>query len=213
MSVIIPANVPFSVMYDQLIPYLPGAEKPLIDSQLRKALREFMRRTTLCRETFQWYTQAPALPTYKLLPAYGEVSSTIGVWIDEDLKPLPVATEERRVPADPAKPRGWFSTVLDYINLYPEPDGEYLITASSVVTLRQDAVSFPEVIYDHHAEAVAAGVLALMYGMPGKPWTQQAAAQAAGRMFAGEIRTLRGSLRDGGQPNQSTFVAARKFGA
>lgn len=212
MSVIIPANVPFSKLYDQVLPYLPGAETPIVDSQIRKAVREFMRRTTLIRETFQWYTQFPSLPTYKLLPGYGEVSSTIGVWIDEDLKPLPVATEDRRPPREPGKPVGWFSTVLDYINLYPEPDAEYLITCSSVVTLRQDAVSFPEVIFDHHAEAIAAGVISAMCSMPGKPWTQPTAAQQAGRMFAGEIRTLRGSLRDGGQPNQSTFTAARKFG-
>lgn len=219
MSAVLPTLVPFSALYDQVLPYLPAAELPLVDAQIRKALREFMRRTTITRETFDWYTDPmAATPTYWLKPSLGEVSSIIGVWISEDpasgqWHPLPPVPEERRIIRARGKPEGWYTTALDYLTLYPEPDAAYLMRATAVVTLKQTDTFFPDYILSHHAEAIGAGVLALMYGMPGKPWTQQTAAQQAGRAFAGEIRTLRGSLRDGGQPNQSTFIAARKFGA
>ena len=78
--------------------------------------------------------------------------------------------------------------------------------------LTQAAVVMPEEMITHYAEPLSAGVLAAMMGMPGKPWTQTQAAREYGRLFSGAIRTERGKLRDGGQPNQSTFIAARKFG-
>jgi hypothetical protein len=211
----VPVFVPFSDLYDQVLPYLPGAEPPLVDSQIRKALREFMRRTTISREIFEWDTAAIPTPTYHLIPSYGEVSSIIGVWLMENgsAKPLPPVPEDRRVLREPGRPEGWYTTALDYVTLHPQPDGVYPMRAEAVVTLAQDSTHFPDYILRHHAEAICAGVLSLMYGMPGKPWTQAQSAAQAGRAFAGEIRTLRGSLRDGGQPNQSTFIAARKFGA
>ena len=211
----VPVLVPFSDLYDQVLPYLPGAETPLVDAQIRKALREFMRRTTINREIFEWDTAAAQAPTYHLIPSNGEVSSIIGVWLleNDQYRQLPPVPEERRVIRDPGRPEGWYTTALDYLTIHPAPNDVYSLRAEGVVTLLQTSTHFPDYILRHHAEAICAGVLALMYGMPGKPWTQQQAAAQAGRIFAGEIRTLRGSLRDGGQPNQSTFIAARKFGA
>ena len=56
------------------------------------------------------------------------------------------------------------------------------------------------------------GTLSMMYGMAGKPWTSTKGAQEAGRGFSQEIKSIRGRLRDGGQPNQSTFSPLFKFG-
>ena len=211
------ANVPFSTLYDQVIPYLPGAETGLVDAQIRKALREFMRRTTITRETFNFNTVVGA-DTYQLIPSFGEVSSIIEVRTgpvggEVSHMPLPVIPEEKRCQRDPGPPIAWHTTALDYLTIYPMPDDLYPFSVIAVVTLAQNSTDYPDYIQRHHAEAVASGVLSLMYSMPGKPWSQPQAAAAAGRMFNGEIRTLRGSLRDGGQPNQSTFRGAYKFGA
>lgn len=205
------ANVPFSALYDQILPYLPGAEKPIVDSQIRKVAREFLKRTTLVREAFVFDTTA-GVSTYLLTPSFGQVSSILDVWVDTTVKLSPVP-EHKRAPADAKKPDGWFTLIPHLLNLYPQPDAVYPITCNAVVTLNQTDTGIPEEVVNQHAEALAAGVLAAMFGMPGKPWTQAQSAKESGRIYSGVIKTLRGQLRDGGQPNQSTFQPIARFGA
>jgi hypothetical protein len=205
------ANVALNTMYSQILPYLPGAETPLVDLQLRKVLREFMKRTTIYRETFMFNT-TPGVSTYKLVPVFGQVSSIIDAWGDNGKTLMRAIPEERRVPIEARKPYGWFSQVPDYVTFYPTPDAAYPIMVSAAIMLQLTDNEYPEEILHHHAEVVAAGVLAAMYGMPGKPWTQSKAAVDAGRMFGRGINTIRAKLRDGGQPNQSTFRGIVPFG-
>lgn len=204
--------VPFSALYDYIIPYVPGVEKPIVDSQIRKATREFMKRTTLFRETFSFPT-IPGTSTYQLVPTFGQVASVIQAWIDTDMHDLKPAVEHKRPPVGARKPEAWFTTIPDMLTLYAQPDAVYTITVNAVVTLKIIDTELPRALALHHAEALSAGVLALLYSMPGKPWTQSDAAREAGRIYAGAINTIRASLRDGGQPNQSTFIGAAKFGA
>lgn len=208
------ANVPFSTLYDQVLPYLPSAEPAIVDSQIRKVLREFMKRTTIIRQTFAFSSVAP-IDVYQLVPTFGQVSSVLRVYIGTapDLVQLPVVPEESLRPAEDAKPRGWYTMLPHLLTLYPRPDATYDITVEAVVTLKQDDVDFPEELYLQYGEAIACGVLALMYSMPGKPWTQAQAAKESGRLYSGMIKTIRATLRDGGQPNQSTFQGIARFGA
>jgi hypothetical protein len=205
------ALVTFNTLYDQVLPYLPGIETPIVDSQIRKVLREFMQRTTLCRETFAFSTSA-ANATYLLTPSYGQVSSLLEVRYND--RRIPVAPEDRRDAGISAgEPVAWYSPVPNLITIYPAPDTEYTIEVDAVLTLQQNDVLFPDELFNHYAESLAAGVLAITMSMPGKPWSQRQAAAEYGRVYAGKIREIRGRLRDGGQPNASTFIAARKFGA
>jgi hypothetical protein len=210
------ANVPFSTLYDQVRPYLPGAEPAFINEQIRKVLREFMKRTTLVRETFAFDTTA-GMSTYQLIPGFGQVSSVLEVFYDEPgsgiERELRARPESARYLRSPAKPDSWWTSLPDIITLSPTPDAIYTISVRAATTLKQDATTFPEELLAHHAEAIAAGVMAIMYAMPGKPWTAGQAAKEAGRTFNGAIRTIRGNLRDGGQPNQSTFRGVAGFGA
>lgn len=206
------ANVPFSALYDHVLPYLPGAELPIVNSQIRKALREFLKRTTILRESFVFDTQADAA-TYLLTPSFGQVSSILRVGYADQKYPLPPSVEEGRAPADPAKPTGWFTMLPHLLTFYPQPDGVYSVVCDVAITLSQTDTSFPEELAMQYSEEIASGVLAIMYSMPGKPWTQGQAAKEAGRIFSGAIKTIRGSLRDGGQPNQSTFCGIARFGA
>lgn len=205
------ANVAFDVLYDQLLPYLPGAEPSIVDSQIRKTLREFMKRTTLVRELFA-FTTTSGLDTYKLTPAFGQVSAIVEARLVDSQNPLRPISEDERRPTMPDRPRGWFSIVPDLISFYPVPDGAYPVTVNAVVTLKQTDTTFPEELADHYAEAIAAGVLASMMSMPGKPWTQMQSAALSSRIFSGMIGTIRAKLRDGGQPSQGTFSGLHKFG-
>lgn len=204
--------VPFSQLYDQILPYLPAAEIPIVDSQIRKAVREFMKRTTIERESFAFTTQV-GVSDYRLLPSAGMVSAVMAVYLDPIAPPIPVIPEDRRLPAEPGAPRGWFTTVPDLLTVYPTPDAEYAVTCNAAITLDQAATELPEDLVKHYGEAIAAGVLSLMMDMPGKPWSQPQAAKGYGRVFSGMIKTLRSNLREGGQPNQSTFRGVARFGA
>lgn len=209
------ADLAFSDLYSQVLPYLSGAEIPIVDSQIRKAVREWMKRTTMYRETFTVVT-LPGISDYKLLPAdptTRQVCSIIAVYAQgNNNNPLRVVTEDRRPLVDPTEPTGWFSQLPDVVTLYPQPDAPYTFTVNAVLTLTQSATVMPEELIKQFGESLAAGVLSAMMDMPGKPWTQSQAARGYGRIFSGAIRTERGKLRDGGQPNQSTFQSIAKFG-
>jgi len=210
------ANVPFSRLYDQVLPYIPGAELPIVDVQIRKALREFMKRTTLIRQTFTFPTVA-GFPSYQLTPTFGQMSSVLQVFLDNtdghELE-LPVRTEEQRYAGvSPGQPNSYWSTLPNVVMLYPTPNDVFQISAIGVVTLKQDDTTFPEELLDNYAEIIAAGAIAALTAMQGKPWTSSPSSQAAGRTFSDGIKTIRASLRDGGQPNQSTFRGIARFGA
>jgi hypothetical protein len=207
------ADVPFSALYDQVLPYLPGAELGIVDSNIRKAVREWMKRTTTFREIFVVDTVA-GISDYRLLPASAnrQVSAIIAVYPDGEQRPIDVVPEDRRHPIAAGYPNKWFTQITDVLSFYPQPDNVYRYTVNAVTILKQDAVAMPEELIAFHGEPLAAGVLATMMGMPGKPWTQQQAGAQYGRIYSGAIRTERGKLRDGGQPNQSTFQPRVTFG-
>lgn len=205
------ANVPFSTLYDQLLPYLPAVERPLLDLQIRKVARDFYKRTTILRETFTFDTVA-GVSDYALTPTYGEVSAIMAAWYATNIQPLPVATEDRRPLSAQGQPRSWFAQVPNIITIYPTPDAVYPMTVNAAVRPSNLTTDLPEEITNQYMEELSAGVLAAMFGMPGKPWTQSQSAKDAGRMYAGAVKTIRATIREGGQPNQSTFIAARRFG-
>lgn len=210
------ANVPFSRLYNQVLPYIPGAEIPIIDVQIRKALREFMKRTTLIRQTFTFPT-VEDYNTYQLSPTFGMMSSVLQVFIDDmdgNERELPVRPEELRYAGhENNQPDSWWSTTPDVLTLYPRPDGVYSVSVIGVVTLKQDDTTYPEELSDNYAEIIAAGAISALMAMPGKPWTSSGGSQSAGRTFSDGIKTIRAGLRDGGQPNQSTFRGIARFGA
>lgn len=205
------ANVPFSALHEQILPYLPGADTPIIDSTIRKVVREWMKRTTCIRESFAFDTAA-GVSDYQLNPTTGLVSSIMAVWQDPASDPLPAATEDIRRNVPSACPTHWWEMIPGVVKLYPTPDAVYPITVNAVITLGHTDTEMPEELVSAYAEDITSGVLSMMMSMPGKPWTQSRAAVDMGRVFNGAIKTVRGKIRDGGQPNSSTFTAARKFG-
>lgn len=210
------ANVPFSALYNQILPYLPGAEIPIVDLQIRKATREFMKRTTVVQEKFTFDTTADS-PIYQFNPTFGEVASMMRVWIRDEHgneRELGNVLEERRRPLDPpGKPVGWYTTLPHLLTLQPCPDAAYTITCAAALTLSQTDTQLPEELVRQYAEALAAGVVAAMCSMPGKPWTHADTAKNSGRIYSRVISTIRAAQRDGGRPNQSTFTGIARFGA
>lgn len=201
----------FDDLYDFVLPYLPGAEPGVVDLHINRALREFLTRTTVWREVFE-FTTAAAASTYQLEPTQGRVSSILSVEIDGT--PARVLPEERRGNPAPGRATHWYGLVPSLLNLYPTPAGEQAVRVEAALTLPLDGSvrEFPTEVFQEHGESLAAGAIASMMQMPGKPWSQRDAAVTYGRAFGSAIRDTRAKLRDGGQPNQSTFRGPR-FGA
>lgn len=208
------ADIDFDVLYDYVLPYLPGAEKGIVDFHIRRVLREFFKRTTIWRLQFQFVT-TPGTSDYQLVPgaANQQVSSILSV--DVDTKEVPVVPEDRRDRnATPGKPTGWYNTLPQLLTLYPTPDAAYTIRVNAALTLPIDTAerSVPANVINEYAEKLAAGVISGMMLMPGKPWTKLDVGASYGRIYGACLRETRGQIRDGGQPSASTFIAARKFG-
>lgn len=203
--------VALNTLYDQLLPYLPAVELPLLDSQIVKVARDFFKRTTVMRESFAFDTTA-GTADYQLNPAYGEVASILEVRRTGSITPLAVITESHRWPADSGQPTGWFALLPNMPTIFPVPDNVYPLQLAAVIRPKITDTTLPSEVVDQYREELCAGVLAAMFAMPGKPWTQTQTAKEAGRMYAGAVKTVRATIRDGGQPNQSTFTAARRFG-
>lgn len=201
-------------LYDFILPYLPGAEPGIVDHHIRRVLREFFKRTTVWREVFEFNTTAGA-PTaaYALQPTTGVVAAVLDVSANgRHIHPVP---EESRDPrATPAVPTGWYSLIPQVLVLYPKPNGITPIRVEAAITVAPDGEdrTFPTDVFTEHAEALGFGVVGAMMMMPGKPWTQRDSSLTYSRLFGSAIRDTRGKLRDGGQPNQSTFSGPR-FGA
>lgn len=206
----------FNDLYDYTMPYLPGAEPGIIDFHIRRALREFFKRTTVWRESFQFNTLAPSpdpVPTYQLIPTGGaEVASVLSVVI-ADRWCSSRAEEQRDPQVRPAKPDSWYNLLPQVIYLYPPPDAVYAVKIEAALTLPITGTrDFPDNVMQEHCESIAAGAISGMMLMPGKPWSKTDAAATYSRIFGSAMRDLRSKLRDGGQPNVSTFTAARRFG-
>lgn len=203
----------FADLYDQVLPYLPGAEKPIVDLHIRRALREFFKRTAVWRETFKFDTIAGEA-TYQLQPSTGIIASIMSLHINGRFTHS--VPEDRRDPfRTSGTPNGWYSLIPSVVTLYPGPTGAHSIQIEAAISLPIDDTlrEFPDAVLQEHGEAIAAGVISGMMLMPGKPWTQRDAAAVYGRAFGSAIRDTRGKLRDGNQPNQSTFTPLVRFGA
>lgn len=202
-----------SDLHNHVVPFLPGAETTMIDYQSRRVLREFFKRTTVWREVFEFNTTA-GVATYSLQPTAGIVAHVMQVFVDGK-QAVPVPEDRRDMQAAAVeKPTGWYSLLPQVLTLYPAPIGVVPVKVEAALTLdvAEAAPTYPDDVLNEHAEAIAAGVIGAMMLMPGKPWTQSEHGTMYSRIFGSAVRETRGKLRDGGQPNQSTFIAARRFG-
>lgn len=201
------ANANFSDLYDHILPYLPGAETGVVDLHIRRVLREFYRRTTLWRETFNFVTTTAQ--SYLLTPAAGSVHSVFSVAVEgtpigvlpENMQPTPAQVAAQTA----STPTNWFTRYANQVSLNPKPTAGINITVEAIITLSLDngIVVFPEDTYTQYCEQIAAGVIGEMMKMPGKPWTQDKAARDYSGMFVRTVIAVRAKLRDGGQPNAS----------
>lgn len=168
----------------QALLQLPGCPDTLADAQLQLVLKDFYTMTTGWRDTLGPYTINANNDTIDLNPvdqnsAIQFVESafifpTLGgnerTWLGKNIR--------QPVGGDKQLPTTYFMRDPATLVLYPVPDKAYgnvlYVYASLIPT--QFTVRLPDMAFTHHLLALIDGLLARLYRMPKKPWTDAATA-------------------------------------
>lgn len=205
----------YAELYDRILPYLPGAELPVVNLIIQRTARDFLRGSAVWQETLLVPT-VTAQRDYVLSPTAAGARPSSVLWVRENSRDIPVVPEGlmRRMTTTPGVPYGWYSEVPTILTLLPTPDAVYNVTVRVVLTLTVASAQsdIPEVLTKDYPEEVASGVLANMLLMPGKPWTNTNTAGLHAIQYAKAIRAIRAIAREGGRPGSST-VRGIRFGA
>lgn len=218
----------FSVLYDWVLPELPGCDLPIVNFHIRKVVRQFLKRTTLWREDVaivlvpgqSLYPVTPIVPGVTPSDSDTDVGVPLGILTctvnNQVINPI---TEQTR-PADgilvqPCQPNAFFQFTPDYVTFYPVPDNAATYTALlhiyKTIPLTAADQSMPDAIYSHYVEAIANGVKSSLMGMPKKPWSNIEMALTYNKMFADSTLALRDRFRSGGVRN-ATRITFPRFG-
>jgi hypothetical protein len=102
----------------------------------------------------------------------------------------------------PGPPCSYWMHRYDQLRLWPTPDKSYgktLFVWASLVPTTLVAI-LPDMSYTHHLEGLSSGVLARLYSIPKRPWTDQGLAASHNKIYRQEIALARDESRRGYGP-------------
>lgn len=204
---------PFTDVYDHVMPYVMAAEPALVDYQIRRVAREFLKRTTLWRATLEVILQ-PGDTFADLTTSIAGATVHSVIAVERDGRELPVIPEPAQLEVGrwtPGQVRGWWQRSMPRIHFAPAPIEPTTIAVTVVLTLPLDPalVELPDQLVDHYIEEWAPGVVAALLAMPRKPWTDIDMAAVYQNQYVRRLHARRSAIRDGGRPNASTLTAPR----
>lgn len=199
---------------------VPGAPDQLVTTQVTQVAREFYTKSTAWREDVGPYTIKQLQDTIQLNPV--DQNKRVQFVLDAWLFPfegsnLPQQlTVLTRAPygGTPQPPSRYFMKAMDQLQLYPVPDqtyGKILYVHASLVPT-PTASTLPDVAYTHHLDALQYGVLARLYRMPKKPWSDKQLGQDYERKFRQEIMIWRDVAQRGNGPADTPIFYPRFAG-
>lgn len=211
-------NVDFSQLHDHVVPALPGADTPIVNYHIRRAVREFLKRTCIWREQVAQFNVTPGVAGYALSssdPA-AEVCEVLSVVLDG--KQLGVVSDRDRVAygvtSDRDFPRGWSRLTPRVVTFSEAPLQAYPCNIEVALTVTQNpaVTQMPDFLVQDYVEAMADGAKASAMLMAGKPWTNPQLGEFHGTRFKLAVNALRAQINDGGRVNVHRFTGPR-FGA
>lgn len=187
---------------------VPGAPDQLVATQLSQVAREFYTKSTAWREDVGPYSIKQLQNVVQLNPI--DQNKRVQFVLDAWLFPFQGANTPQRlgvltrapIGGTPQPPSRYYMQAMDQLQLYPVPDkayGKILFVHAALVPL-PTATLLPDVAYTHHLDALQYGVLARLYRMPKKPWTDKQQAQDYERKYRQEIMIWRDVANRGNGP-------------
>ena len=202
--------------YDDVMPHLGGAEKPLVDLHIRRAVRDFLSRTTLWRATIAVPT-AIGQSDYPLTPTATD-SAVAGVYactfdggrmdnISEQRQPLPGVVLQN------GQPRAYAEPVRALLRVYPAPDRIANLNVGVVLTLPLDpsVATVPDFVVEHYRDVVADGILSNLLLIAKKPWSDPQMGLLRRSNYNNAVLRQRADLRGGGE-RHNEVISIPRFG-
>lgn len=204
----------FSDLYDGVMKEVRGAEPPTIDYNIRRIGREFLKATTLWRESIPITLRAGAID-YRLVPNQGGLVAGILNLprVDDASRTMNELNEGNQTPAtylaQAGKPDGYWELYPGVFKINRPPDVDYpiIVDVFKQLTLDPDDDFLPDDLVDYHQDALVAGVLARMKSMDSVPWRDTTMATIYNTEYNREKFAVRARLRNGSQRNNMTVVA------
>lgn len=189
-------SVAYTAMLDDVWPFVPGAEEALIVHALRRATREFCRKsrvltapvTALAVTALAASTPLPVTA----LPAATEVDRIeIMFWNDNTnaLTPIDVSSQTQvgPNPGDSySEPQFCYVKNLSDLVLVPVPAEAGTVTGTLIMQPTLASTECADELANRHRHTIAAGALAYLLGIPKKPWSDPREAQAQLSKFYSE---------------------------
>lgn len=165
---------------NKIITEAPGIPDALVGSKLYDVLREFYTNAGAWRERIGPYTVRAGRPILYLNPIdqYSQFQYVLEAHIypsspggnqKQPLRPSAVPLQG----TDVGMPLWYWMTDPTTMNVYPTPDKDYPVWAFGILLPLINTPRLPDIATTHHADAIMYGVLARLFRMPQKPWTDQ----------------------------------------
>lgn len=209
----------FIDLHDYVLPEIRNVETETLDFYIRQVTRDFLKATTLWRETLLVPLKVGATD-YRLSPRNGgQVAGVLSVGKVDGSGALLRNLNELQRPGPgavmtPGEPDGWWQVYPGVIKLSRPPDAVYQlpILVYKQLTLDPSDDVIPDEAFDAYAEALSFGVKARLHAMPSKPWTDTVMATVNNGLYTTTKFAVRAKLRDGGANSHSRVVAPRFAG-
>lgn len=191
-----------SFLVNKALIELPGAPDTLVQSVLQDVLREFYTISGGWREVIGPFWLRANVTTIYLNPVdqFSQLQTVLAAW----LYPSVVGGNSRQFLTPnsrmvqgtdkAATPATYWMTQPDVMNVYPIPDGSFtqpcLYVYGTILPLI-NTTRLPQIAVTHHFTGLIAGILARMYRMPKKPWSDKDAAAEQQKIYIQERRRAR----------------------
>ena len=177
-----------------------GAPDTLVDAMIQQVLREFYTMSTGWRQIIGPYNIGANITQVQFNPVdqYSSVLNIFEVYLYPNAtggtsKQKLFLDTTQMLGTDTGPPtRIWMQTPDTGI-LYPNPDKNYGTILYARASLKPviNTTQLPPIATEQHLDGLVSGVLARLYSMPGKPFTNERAAQEHRRTFKREILLAR----------------------
>jgi len=216
---------PLSDMYDFVMPYCPGATSSFVDSQIRRVMRQFLRRSTILRELLP-LTLTPNVNSLVLTPTTAGLEVAGVLWLRVNtgfdtgavqFNPIHQLQEESGYRSDnnavTGAPRGYNYFTPSAVIVSPPPDKAYPVQVEVYETTPLDGsvTTYPPAC-SPYLDVIGRGVVAELMGMPAKPFSDPQHAMLYQKLFGERTLAIRDELRQGGSRSVATARGPR-FGA
>jgi len=187
MPIVIPLEAPtgmssFDAFSPYVLPYAPGCPDATIEHHVRMAAIEFCRHTNVWRADLAGLAGDGVATEFTMpLPTDAEVSKLLGVAItatgysptDATIRTADVGA---RMVRDGTTDTIAYTDDLRTLTVWPAQATGKTITATVSLKPSMTAATFPDALFAHYAQDIAAGALASILAMPKKDWTDVATA-------------------------------------